>query len=59
MLWLLYLQRKITWCPLDRRLGGCQSWPGHGDEEKNFQAFLRLKHLIIQPVAQCCTTELS
>jgi hypothetical protein len=33
MSWLLYPQY-----PLDRRLGGPQSWSGHGGEEKNFPA---------------------
>jgi hypothetical protein len=33
----LYLQGKIPWYPLDRRLGGTQSRSGHGDEEKNSQ----------------------
>jgi hypothetical protein len=41
---------ESPWCPLDRRLGGPQSWSGHGDEEKNSQP------LIIQPIAQLCTT---
>jgi len=40
---------------LDKRLSGPQSWPGHGDEEKNSQPLLGLKPLIIQPIA----TELS
>jgi hypothetical protein len=32
---------------------------GHGSEEKNSQPLPVLEHRIIQPVAQCCTTELS
>jgi len=35
MPWLLYLQGKNPWHPLDRRLGGLQSQFGHGGEEKN------------------------
>jgi hypothetical protein len=31
----LYSQGKKPWYPLYRRLGGPQSCPGHGDEEKN------------------------
>jgi hypothetical protein len=30
-------QRKSTWYPLDRRLGGPQSCSGHWSEEKNSQ----------------------
>jgi len=30
-------QGKNPWYPLDRRLGGPQSWPGPGGEEKNSQ----------------------
>jgi len=43
---------------LVRRLGGPQSWSGHGSEEKNSQPLPGLTPLIIQPVAQCCITEL-
>jgi hypothetical protein len=56
---LLYPQGEIPWYPLDRRLGGPQSWSGRGGEEKNPQLLLELKSHIIQPVAQHCTTELS
>jgi hypothetical protein len=31
----LYSQGKSPWYPLDRRLGGSQSWSGRGGEEKN------------------------
>jgi hypothetical protein len=31
----LYPQGKSPWYPLDRRLGGPQSWSGRGAEEKN------------------------
>jgi hypothetical protein len=44
---LLYAQVKSPWYPMDRRLGGRQSWSGHGGEEKNSQLLLRLKLLII------------
>jgi hypothetical protein len=54
-----YPQEKSPWYPLDRGLGGLQSWSGHGDEEKNSQPLLGLEPLIIQPIAQHYTTELS
>jgi hypothetical protein len=44
---------------LDRRLGGPQSRSGRGDEEKIAQNLPGLETSIIQPVAQCCTTEIS
>jgi hypothetical protein len=44
--------------PLDRRLGGSQSWSERG-EEKNSQPLPRLEPPIIQFVAQRYTTELS
>jgi hypothetical protein len=56
---LLYLQGKNPWYPLDRRLGEPQNWSGHGGEEKNSQPLLGLEPLIIQPVTQHYTTELS
>jgi hypothetical protein len=56
---LLYSQGKSPWHPLDRRLGGTQSWSERGGEEKNSQPQSGLELPIIQPVAQCCTTELS
>jgi hypothetical protein len=59
MPWLLYTQRKSPWYPLDRRLGGPQSCSGHSGEEKNSQTLLRLELLIIRPIAQHHTTELS
>jgi hypothetical protein len=37
---------------LDRRLGGLQSWSGHGGEEKNFQPLPGLEPPIIQYIAQ-------
>jgi hypothetical protein len=55
----LYLQGKSPWYPLDRRLGGSQSRPGHGGEEKNSQPLLGLEPSIIQPVAHRYITELS
>jgi hypothetical protein len=45
--------------PLDRRLGGPQSRSGRDGEEKNSQPLSGLKPLIIQPVAQRYSTELS
>jgi hypothetical protein len=59
MSWPLYPQGKSPWYPLDRRLGGLQSWSGHSGEEKNSQPLPRLKPPIIQAVGQCYTTELS
>jgi hypothetical protein len=52
-------QGKSPWYPLDRRLGEPKSRSGHGGEEKNSQSLQRLELLIIQPVAQRYTTELS
>jgi hypothetical protein len=49
---------KEPWYLLDRRLGGPQSRPWHGGEEKNSQPLLGLRPLIIQPVAQHYATEL-
>jgi hypothetical protein len=57
--WLLYSQGESPWYQLDRRLGGPQSRSGHGGEEKNSQPLPGLEPPIIQPIAQCCTTELS
>jgi hypothetical protein len=59
MPWLLYPQGKSPWYPLDRRLGGPQSWSEHGGEQKSSQVLLGLKPPIIQPIAQHYTTELS
>jgi hypothetical protein len=56
---MLYPHRKSPWYPLDRRLGGPQSQPGCGGEEKNSQPLLGLKLPIVQLVFQCYTTELS
>jgi hypothetical protein len=44
---------------LERRLGGLQSWPGHGGGEQNSWLLLGLEPPIIPPIAQCYTTELS
>jgi hypothetical protein len=55
----LYPQGKSPWYPLDRRLGGAQGQSGHSSEDKNSQPLPELNPLIIQPAAQCCTTELS
>jgi len=48
----LYPQRYNPWYPLDRKLGGPQSWSGCSGEEKNSHSLPGLKPLIIQPVAQ-------
>jgi len=55
----LYPQAKSPRYPLDRRLGGPQGWSGSGGEERNSQPLPGLGPLLIQPVAQRCTTELS
>jgi hypothetical protein len=52
-------KRKSPWCPLDRRLGGPQRRSGRGGEEENSQPLPGLEPLIIQPVTQRYTTELS
>jgi hypothetical protein len=36
-------QGKTPWYPLDRRLGGPQSYSGHNGEEKNSQPPLEIK----------------
>jgi hypothetical protein len=56
---LLFPQGKSTWCLLNRRLGGLQSWSGRGGEEKNIQPVLGLEPPITQLVAQRHITELS
>jgi hypothetical protein len=56
---LLYPQGKSPWYPLNRRLGGPQSWSGGSGEEKNSLPLLGLEPPIIQPVTQRYTTELS
>jgi hypothetical protein len=45
--------------PLNRKLGGPQSWSGSSGEEKNSQPLLELELPIIQPIAQCYITEVS
>jgi hypothetical protein len=50
---------RTPWYTLDRRLSGPHSQSGHSGEEKNFQLLPELEPLIIQPIAQCYTTELS
>jgi hypothetical protein len=59
MLWLLYPQGKSLWYPLNRRQGGPQSKSGCSDEVKNSKLLPGFEPPIIQPVAQCYTTELS
>jgi hypothetical protein len=44
---------------IDRRLSGPQSRSGRSGEEKNSQPLPGLELLIIQPVVQRCTTEIS
>jgi hypothetical protein len=56
--WTLYPHGKNPWYLLDRRLGGPQSWSGHGGKEKTSQSLSGLESLIIKPIAQHYTTEL-
>jgi hypothetical protein len=50
--WAFYPQGNSPWYPLDRRLGGTQSWSGRGGEEKESQHLPALEPLTTQPVAQ-------
>jgi hypothetical protein len=54
----IFPRGKSPWYPLNRRLGGLQSWSGRVGEEKNSQPLPRLEPPIIQPVAQRYNTEL-
>jgi hypothetical protein len=54
----LYPQGKTPQYPLDGRLGGPQSWSGHGCEEKNSQPLPGLEPQIMQPVVKRYATEL-
>jgi hypothetical protein len=55
---MLYPQQKSPWCPLDRGLNGPLSQSGHSGEEKNSRPLSELEPPIIDPIAQCYTTEL-
>jgi hypothetical protein len=57
--WPLYSRGKSSWNTLGRRLGEPQSRSGRGSEQKNSEPLPGLEPLIIQPVAQRYTTELS
>jgi hypothetical protein len=48
----LYSWGKSFWYPLERRLGGSQSWSGHGGKETKKPAPARNQTLIIQDEAQ-------
>jgi hypothetical protein len=48
----LYPQGKNLSYPLDRRMGGFQSWSGSGGEEKNSQPVAGLEPPIIQLIVQ-------
>jgi hypothetical protein len=64
----LYHQGKGPWYPLDRRLGGPQSWSGRGGEEENTSNYfkqmrkisinLRLSCLWAEQKAEVITTAL-
>jgi hypothetical protein len=55
----LYPQEKSPWYPLDWRLGVPQSRSRRDGEEKNSQSLPGVEPLIIQPIAQRYTAELS
>jgi hypothetical protein len=55
----LYSQGKSSSYVLDRMLGGPQNRSGRGGERENSHPHPELELPIIQPVAQCYTTELS
>jgi hypothetical protein len=55
----LYPQKKSPWYPLGRRLGVPQSWSRHDGGGKNSQPLPGLETLIVQPIAQHYTTDLS
>jgi hypothetical protein len=55
----LYPEGKIPVVTTGRRLGGLQSRPGQGGEEKNSQLPAGLEPLIIQSIVQRYTTDLS
>jgi hypothetical protein len=57
-LWPLYPHGRRSCYPFNRRLGGPQSLPGRGGEEKNSQPLPGLEPPIIQPLAQRYTCEL-
>jgi hypothetical protein len=52
---LLYLWGKILQYPLDRRLGGLQSWSGHCGTEKNLFPLQGIEHwpFSLQPIRVC------
>jgi hypothetical protein len=52
-------RERVPWHPLDRRLDGQQNRSGVGGEEKNSKPLPGIEPLIIQPVVQRYTTELS
>jgi hypothetical protein len=56
MPWPLYPQVKSPWYPLDRRLGGPQSWSGHGGDDIIFHGLLfstlDLEHYIVRMYIQ-------
>jgi hypothetical protein len=55
----LYTQGKSPCYPLDTRLGGVQSRSRHGGDEKNSQPLSGFEPLMIQPIVQRYTSELS
>jgi hypothetical protein len=55
----LYPHGKRQCYPLNRRLAGFQSRSGRGSEERNSKLLPGLEPSIIQPVAQCYTSELT
>jgi hypothetical protein len=55
----LYLQGKSPCYPLDRRLGGPQSWSARGGEEKNFKYQIQVNVMVFYLFCQrefgCCS----
>jgi hypothetical protein len=50
---------KEPLAPIGRRLRGPQRWSGHSGEKTNSQPLLGIEPLIIKPITQCYTKELS
>jgi hypothetical protein len=55
----LYPQGKSLCYPIDKRLDEPQYRSEHSGEKKNSQPLPGFESMIIQPVAPCCTAELS
>jgi len=51
MSWLLYIQGKRPWKPLNKRLGGPQCQPECFGELKSFLSVLGFEAYTVQPIA--------